>query len=304
MHIALIGYGEVGSILAEDLRGSGHALSAFDAKLSSGDGASIREHAQAYGVDLAESHAAAVRGAQLVISAVTASQTLAAAGACAGSLSAGAFFLDLNSASPGVKIAAGDRIGSGGARYVEAAVMTAVPPYRLKVPLLLGGPDAGALEPLLHRLGFAPRVASERLGVASATKMCRSVVIKGLEALLIESLTAARHHGVEAAVIDSLRETFPSIAWEEQVAYSFQRVIRHGRRRGEEMREAAVTVREAGLEPFIATATAERQSALAALTDRGTFGDPAGTGFARSADWRTEADRMLGQPSPAPGGRT
>ena len=112
--------------------------------------------------------------------------------ACAPGLKPGAFFLDFNSASPGAKIRAAASVNAAGGRYVEGAVMTSIPPYRIKVPLLLGGPDAAALEPVLNGLGFAAKVASEQLGVASATKMCRSVMIKGLEAMVIESFTAAR----------------------------------------------------------------------------------------------------------------
>ncbi|MCX8116270.1 MAG: NAD(P)-dependent oxidoreductase, partial [Burkholderiaceae bacterium] len=99
------------------------------------------------------------------------------------------------------------------------------PPYRIRVPLLLGGPHAEALQPVLAALGFDAKVGSTRLGVASATKMCRSVMIKGLEALTIECLTAARHYGVEEAVLASLKETFPGIDWDKQAAYFFQRVI-------------------------------------------------------------------------------
>ena len=160
----------------------------------------------------------------------------------------------------GAKIRAAGIVNAAGGRYVEGAVMTSVPPYRIKVPLLLGGPDAVALEPLLNERGFAARVASDKLGVASATKMCRSVMIKGLEAMVIESFTTARHYGVEDAVIASLHETYPGIDWERQAAYFFQRVIDHGRRRSEEVREVAATVREAGLTPWSASGTAERQA--------------------------------------------
>jgi len=210
-------------------------------------------------------------------------------------LTRGAFFLDLNSASPGAKVRAAALVDAAGGRYVEGAVMTSVPPYRIKVPLLLGGPDASALEPVLKDLGFAARVASEQLGVASATKMCRSVMIKGLEAMVIETFTTARHYGVEDAVIASLHETFPGIDWEKQAAYFFQRVIEHGRRRSEEVREVAVTVQEAGLTPWSAAGTAERQAWVADLADAGVFGPKGTKEFARSADWRTEADRILAE---------
>jgi len=298
MQVALIGYGEVGRILAEDLRARGVAISAYDLKLDTDDGQPLREHAAAHGVVLAASHARAAQGANLVVSAVTASQTVAAAEATAAGLQRGAFFLDFNSASPGAKCRAAEVVNAAGGRYVEGAVMTSVPPYRLKVPLLLGGPDAPALAPMLNDLGFAPKVASAKLGVASATKMCRSVMIKGLEAMVIESFTTARHYGVEDAVIASLRESFPGIDWEKQAAYFFQRVIEHGRRRSEEVREVAVTVSEAGLAPWGAAGTAERQAWVADLADAGVFGARGTLAFARSADWRVEADRILEKRKP------
>jgi 3-hydroxyisobutyrate dehydrogenase-like beta-hydroxyacid dehydrogenase len=293
--VSLIGYGEVGRILAEDLRAQGVTVCAYDRKLQAGEAQALplREHASRHGIALAHSHADAARGAELIVSAVTASQAVSVAQACEAGIERGAFFLDFNSASPGAKIRAARVVNDAGGRYVEGAVMTTVPPYRIKVPLLLGGPDARALEPLLQALGFAPQVASEKLGVASATKMCRSIMIKGLEAMIIESFTTARHYGVEDAVIASLYETFPGIDWEKQGAYLFQRAIEHGRRRSEEVREVAETVREAGLQPYSASGNAERQAHIADLGDAGVFGERGTAAFARSANWRIESDRIL-----------
>jgi 3-hydroxyisobutyrate dehydrogenase-like beta-hydroxyacid dehydrogenase len=294
LRIGLIGYGEVGRILAEDLRAQGLQVCAYDSKLGTTvNTQAMREHAQALSVVLQESHAEVSKQSELLICAVTASQTLAAAQACAPHMSPQAFFLDLNSASPGIKLAAAELIDKAGARYVEAAVMTSLPPHRIQVPMLLGGSYAAALLPQLNSLGFKAKIASEKLGVASATKMSRSIMVKGMEAMVIESLTTARHYGVEDAVVASLYETFPGIDWEKQAAYFFQRVIEHGRRRSEEMREVAVTVQEAGLTPWLALASVERQAHMADLADAGVFGTRGESGFARSADWRIEADRLL-----------
>ena len=302
--VGLIGYGEVGRILAEDLRARGAAwLGAYDLKLDTGAEGPLREHALAHGVTLTASPAALTADCDLLISAVTASQTVAAADACAERLTRGTWFVDFNSASPGAKQDAAARIEAAGGRYVEGAVMTSVPPHRIRVPLLLGGPHAAMLAPQLAALGFCPQVASERLGVASASKMCRSVMIKGLEALIIESLTAARAYGVEDAVLASLQATFPGIEWERQAAYFFQRVIRHGRRRAEEMREAARTMQEAGLAPWSAAGTAERQQWMADLAEAGVFGAPDEPRFARSTDWRCEADRIIHHIGPPRGER-
>ena len=293
MRIALIGYGEVGRILAEDLRAQDQVVVACDIKFGTEAGAPLVEHAQRHGVELTASHAKAVRGAELVISAVTASQTGAVAQVCSAAIGNGVFFLDFNSASPGAKAEAAAHIHAVGARYVEGAVMTYISGHRIQVPLLLGGPHAAALLPLIKPLGFAPTVVSDRLGVASATKLCRSVMIKGLEVMLIESLTAARHYGVEDAVLASLQETFPGVDWQRQATHAFQRVIEHGRRRGEEMQEAARTVRDAGLQPFSAAGTATRDTRVAEAADAGVFGERTSPAFARSTDWRTEADRLL-----------
>jgi len=293
-HVGLVGYGEVGRILAEDLRKQDVKVSAYDIKLGGDQAGPLRDHAGAFGVALASSHADLAAKADLIVSAVTASQAVPVARACAPAVKRGAWFLDFNSASPGAKRRAADLIDGAGGRYVEGAVMTSVPPYRIKVPLLLGGSSARDLAPLLVELGFDAKVASEQLGVASAVKMCRSVMIKGLEAMVIESFTTARAYGVEDAVLASLAETFPGINWEKQGAYFFQRVIEHGRRRSEEVREVAETVREIGLTPWSAQGTAERQAWVADLADEGLFGAK-GTGeFAKSPDWRTEADRILG----------
>jgi 3-hydroxyisobutyrate dehydrogenase-like beta-hydroxyacid dehydrogenase len=288
--IGLVGYGEVGRILAEDLRARGVAnVLAHDIKQGGPDEAPLRDHAARHGVRLAGSHGELAARSDLIISAVTASQAVPVAEACAPALRSGAWVLDFNSASPGAKIRAGEIVAAAGGRYVEGAVMTSIPPYRIRVPLLLGGPDAAALAPLLDVLGFAGQAGPEKLGVASATKMCRSVMIKGLEAMVIESFTAARVWGVEDAVLASLCETFPGIDWEKQGAYFFQRVIQHGRRRAEEMREAAQTVREAGLTPWSAAGTAERQDWVADLADSGLFGEC----NAPRKDWREDADRIL-----------
>ncbi len=297
--IALIGYGEVGRIVAEDLRAQGLAVDAHDLKLARAESRDeLRAHGKAHGVRLHEKPADAVAYADLVISAVTASQAVSVAEACAAHLRNGSVFVDFNSASPGAKVQAAAAVHAARGRYVEGAVMTSVPPYRSRVPLLIGGPHAADLLEALKALGFAPRIASERLGVASATKMCRSVMIKGLEAMVIESFTAARFYGVEDAVVASLVETFPGIDWERQGSYFFQRVIEHGRRRSEEVREVARTVAEAGLEPWSASGTAERQAWVADLADAGLFGHRGEPDFARSADWRIEADRILAHVTP------
>jgi 3-hydroxyisobutyrate dehydrogenase-like beta-hydroxyacid dehydrogenase len=133
----------------------------------------------------------------------------------------------------------------------------------------------------------ATTVASD-IGVASAIKMCRSIMIKGLEALVIESYSTALHYGVADKVLPTLADTFPQIDWPTQGAYFFSRVVQHGKRRAEEMRESAATVREAGFPPLMAAAIAEKQDWVATLASHGAF-----DGIPKDAPWQEYAERLV-----------
>jgi 3-hydroxyisobutyrate dehydrogenase-like beta-hydroxyacid dehydrogenase len=245
-------------------------------------------HATQAGVTPQHSMGALCAASDLVISAVTASAALDVAGEAAACLRPGTVFLDLNSASPGTKQASAALVDAAGGHYVEAGVMTSVPPYGIRVPMLLGGAQAAALAGALAAWGMDARAVSERIGVASAIKMCRSVMIKGLEALVIESYTTARALGVEDAVLPTLQETFPSIDWSAQGAYFFSRVVQHGQRRAEEMLESARTVREAGFAPLMTAAIADKQQWVADQARAGVF-----DGVAPGAPWQAYADALL-----------
>jgi 3-hydroxyisobutyrate dehydrogenase-like beta-hydroxyacid dehydrogenase len=258
--IALIGYGEVGQALAADLRAAGiDDLVAWDRLFP--DTASVPSRALADGhVRAASSLADALRGRTLVISAVTAGECFAAARETATALTPGAWYFDLNSVAPATKTAAAQAIEAAGGRYVEAAVMSPIAPRRIASPMLLGGPHAAGFQPTAAALGFAGlQVYSSAFGRASAAKMCRSVMIKGMEALLTESLLSARRYGVEDTVLASLHDLFPVGDWRTLARYMVSRSLQHGRRRAEEMREVARTVEDAGLQAWMSSACAERQ---------------------------------------------
>ena len=259
--IGLIGLGEVGQVLANDLhRAGGVDLCAWD-RLFAVEGSEPQRAAAALSfLSAAGSMAEAVRARSLVISAVTAGECRAAAAEAAPALGRGTFYLDLNSVSPRTKAEAARTVEAAGGRYVEAAVMSPIAPQRIASPVWLGGPHAREFLPLAQSLGFtAAAMYSDTLGEASAAKMCRSVIIKGMEALLAESLLTARRHGVEDAVLASLKDLFPVGDWRKLARYMISRSLQHGRRRAEEMQEAVRTVAEAGLEPWMSRGCVERQ---------------------------------------------
>ena len=282
-HLGLIGYGEVGRICAAGLGAHFASVRVWDIDLRN----------PAPEVQACASMQELAQSCDLVISAVTAANTLAVAQEAAPHLRPGAVFLDLNSASPGTKQLASKVVEAAGAHYVEAGVMTSVPPHGIKVPILLGGPQAQALSLRCNAIGMDTSAVAPTIGTASAIKMCRSVMIKGLEALVIESYTTARAYGVEAHVLPTLAETFPSIDWEKTGGYFFSRVAQHGKRRAEEMRECAHTVREAGFAPTMAQAIAEKHQWVADQARAGTL-----AGVDKAAPWQDYADALLAARKP------
>jgi 3-hydroxyisobutyrate dehydrogenase-like beta-hydroxyacid dehydrogenase len=288
LRLGMLGYGEVGRIFAAGLRTKEGvaAVAAWDLNFASDSRAAAA--ADKAGVHPAAGAAELCATSDLIISAVTASSTLAVAEQAALHIRPGTFFLDLNSASPGIKREAAAAIEAAGGRYVEAGVMTSVPPYGVSVPMLLGGPAAETLAATLRGWGMDAKPVASDIGVASAIKMCRSIMIKGLEALVIESYSTARHYGVEDQVLPTLAETFPQIDWHRQGAYFFKRVVQHGKRRAEEMRESSRTVEEAGLTPTMASAIATKQDWMASLAAQGLF-----EGLPGDARWQDFADRLV-----------
>jgi 3-hydroxyisobutyrate dehydrogenase-like beta-hydroxyacid dehydrogenase len=167
--------------------------------------------------------------------------------------------------------------------------MAPVPPQRLAVPMLLGGGEARALAAALQAFGMNATPVAEEIGTASAIKMCRSIMIKGLEALTVECMFAARRFGAEPAVLASLDKTFPHMGWMAELPdYLVSRVAEHGRRRAAEMREVAQTLQEVGLAPTMASATAERHDSLVRQMADAGMAYPTGGTFS----WRLLADAL------------
>jgi 3-hydroxyisobutyrate dehydrogenase-like beta-hydroxyacid dehydrogenase len=288
--IALVGFGEAGSILGQDLAATGRQVVTYDILLDElASRGAMLEKARRARVRAVDTLDAAVKDVEMVISAVTAASSADVARNAAKSLRAGQIFLDINSCSPATKRANAAAVQGAGADYVEAAVMAPVPPQRLRVPMLLGGRRATELAPVLRAIGMNATPVSDEIGVASAVKMCRSIVIKGLEALTVESMLAARRFGAEKEVLASLQATFPQMGWQEKLPdYLVSRVAEHGRRRAAEMREVAHTLQDIGMEPIMASATAVRQDWLIDAMTAQALQYPHGEPFS----WRWLADEL------------
>ena len=264
--LSFIGFGEAGQAMAASLCEAGvDAIAAWDILFPDSEGGKLRRAGEAIGVRLASSAGEAVREADIVISAVTAASSLEAAQSAKPHL-AGQFFLDINSVSPGRKQETARTLAEH-ARYVDVAVMAPIHPARHQTPLLLAGPHAEEIVPMLRGLDMKTSVAGHEVGAAAAIKMVRSVMIKGIEALTLECFVAAARAGVVEQVMASLARSYP-LDWAKTIEYNLERMASHGARRAAEMVEVAETLRELGVEPLMATATARRQREMGQLGEQ------------------------------------
>jgi 3-hydroxyisobutyrate dehydrogenase-like beta-hydroxyacid dehydrogenase len=250
--VALVGFGEAGETFARapGWRGETWGWDVLPER---------RAAMASAGVRTGDDPAAALTDRAFVLSLVTADQALPAARDYAPLLPEGALWCDMNSVAPQTKREAAAAIEAAGGRYVDVAVMAPVE-KGLAVPLLISGPHAIAAQPLLASLGFSNiHIVGEEIGRASAIKMIRSVMVKGLEALSSECAAAAEAAGVFDEVMASLDASEKAAPWAEKIAYNRERMATHGARRAAEMEESAKTLQGLGVEPVMTRGTVRLQ---------------------------------------------
>lgn len=260
--LTLIGFGEAGRTFAA-AGGWRQDARAFDIKTDQGGIAASEMRAAYAALDIAgcDSSSVALAEAQIVLSLVTADQAAPAAEDAARHIAPGTIFCDLNSVSPGRKRANAAAIEAAGGHYVDVAVMAPVQPAALNVPLLISGPHAEPAADMLRSIGFTKtQICGAAIGAASATKMVRSVMIKGIEALTAEMILAADAAGVTEGVLASLGGD-----WAKKTDYNLDRMLAHGTRRAAEMEEVAQTLHELGVDPLMTEGTIIRQRAFGAM---------------------------------------
>jgi len=253
--IAVLGFGEAGSLIARDLVAAGAVVRGFDPAVTAPSG-----------VTDTGSDAEAAAGADLVLSVNSAKEAVAALAAALGAMGPGAVWADLNTAAPGIKQRLAEMGRTRGVPVTDIAMMAPVPGRGLRVPMLASGDAAGQVAGRLRAYGADVEVLDGPAGLAASKKLLRSVFYKGMAASIVEALEAARAAGHE----DWLRE---HIAEElaKSDASTLDRIVtgtrQHAVRRGAEMEAAAQMLTELGVRPLMADASRALHERLAAGDD-------------------------------------
>jgi len=260
--LGFIGFGEAARAFCDSLRTSDSDMqfAAYDIKLDGIEAIEMRAAMTARNVTVAETARALADQADWIFSAVTADQSLIAVQALVPGIRQGQVVIDINSVSPARKRNCAALINAAQGRYLDMAVMAPVHLRGHSTPVLIAGEPAADILCDLDTLGFVVRQVGDAPGAATAIKMVRSLFVKGLEAITVETLLAAQASECFDEIVASLSTSYPGLNWSDFPTYQFERTLKHGARRAAEMHESAATLNDLGLNGALATEIANTQA--------------------------------------------
>ncbi len=254
--LGFIGFGEASFNIAKGLKQEGlDGITAFDQFWNVAPrGELITKRAAEASVTLMPSLQRLVEGADIVISAVSADMSVPLAKAAKPFLKQSQIYVDLNATSPMTKEES-NAIISPGALFVDCAVMGPVPNYKHKVPVSVCGSGAKQFTEIMTPYGMKITFMDGPAGAASASKMFRSIFMKGFVTLLIEMLVAGHSYGVEDDVLASVKETLTGGPMLELINGLVARGVIHSARREHEMDEVIATLDTLKVDAIMSKAT-------------------------------------------------
>lgn len=258
--IAFIGFGELGAALASRLGGTdGHEMRAWTRGWPDRADASAlpTERMREAGVKRCATLEDALQGAEAVLSVVPGTSSLALAKRAAELLDEDALYVDLSAASVSDKEAGAEAVGEAGGRYVDGAVLGTVALPGAGLPIAASGPGAHEWRDLARCEGLSVDVLEGPAGRATQLKLLRSVYMKGRDALVVETLLAARRCGLEKQVVASIEGPGERVPFAELADRVLRSLAIHAARRADELDGSGEVLRTARVDPLLASAAAD-----------------------------------------------
>lgn len=244
--VTVFGLGEAGSAIAVDLAASGQAVQGFDPA----------PVPTPVGVIRLDDPRRAVLDSDVVLALTGAADATTALGQALDDIPAGTLYADLSTGSPALKRALAATAAGAGLPFADVALMGTVPDKGIRTPALASGDGADAFVTRFSPLGMPVRSTGPDAGAAATRKLLRSTVVKGVAALLVESMQAARRAGVDAEIWDNLAEQFTA-ADAAFLHRMLEGTERHAARRHHEMEATVELLEELGIDAIMTRATTE-----------------------------------------------
>lgn len=258
--LTFVGFGEASYHIAKGLVSQGlDNIVAYDVFWDHPErGELIQKRAAEIGVKIIPTLDEAVKSSKFILSATSAKIALSIAESIFPHMIKGQVFVDINAASPMTMKAIGEIDKNEGVLFCDAAVMGVVPSEGHKVPMLLSGDGAAEFHNEFSKYGMNLEDLKTTAGGSSAIKMFRSIFMKGLTQLLIESLSASAKFGVMETIVDSLTESIKDKSIDDLANQLIPRTVVHAERRVSEMKEVIATLEEMGMDCSMSRSTKEK----------------------------------------------
>jgi 3-hydroxyisobutyrate dehydrogenase-like beta-hydroxyacid dehydrogenase len=270
--VCVIGFGELGSALAAGIAAAGVPdVRVFSRPRREADAQPLARRVRTAGAHPHGDLDAALDGVRVVISAVPAAEAAEVCARSAARLTPHALFADLSADHPERKAAGAERVARHEGRYVDVAVMGTVIASGFRVPMVASGPGAAAWTMIARSLGMRVDEIDGPAGRASTLKLLRSVYMKGRDALVAETLVAARRYGLDAELLPTIAGPGEAIGFGELAERVLCSLALHADRRADELEGSASLLRDVGVEPLVTAAAAERLRRIADLGLREEF---------------------------------
>lgn len=242
--ITILGLGEAGSHFANDLANMGVNVIGFDPNPVR----FLHEN-----IVLAKSNVEASRDADIIFSVNLSSVSEEIAREIMPILNESKIYVEMNTASPDKKIAIYEILKPTGVQYVDLAIMAPVPPKGIKTPFLASGNGAIIFQEKVKHLNLNLTVLSDVVGEASTRKLLRSIVYKGVAAVICEAMEAGQKFGLE----DYIREQISSVIGgnDDLINRFVEGSKTHALRRMHEMEAVVEMLKDQDLEPIMSEAT-------------------------------------------------
>ena len=274
MKLGFIGFGGAGYGLAKGLHEAGLKEVHYHDRLQETQPYAdvIRRHAGEIGAEQAPSVAVLLSRVETVISCVTGAMAVSVAKDASPFLGPGHLYIDVNTASPKVKETVAVIVEKTGAAVVDAAMMGAIPTFLHRVPVLASGSGAPRFLESMQPYGMNITVIGATPGQASAIKMFRSIFMKGLLSLFLETLTATHRYGVDEKVLGSIAESLDGVPFLETARLQMTKGAVNAERMAHEMEEVIATLEELGVPAGMSRAAREKLLWCAGFGLRERFG--------------------------------
>lgn len=264
MKIGFIGYGEAAFNISLGLGREGiSGIRATDAMMHHEVmGKQVHSRAQEAGVTLVDTNQEIAQWADVVFAAVPSSFTMDVCNDVKECLRPGQVYVDVSASTPTVKEAIWEAIKDTGVLFADAAMLGSLPKDKHQVPITASGNGAAKFYELMTPYGMKITLAGEKAGSASAIKLVRSIFMKGIAALMIDTMQAADAYGVSSEIVASLSKSLDGIPFTSHLDRIVTGTALHCTRRAAELKGSVAMQEEAGLNPEMTLASKHGHEAL------------------------------------------